>query len=158
MASLEWERSSDRPVAGTPESAPVGEGGHASLAALLAEAGAASQRVQQAAAEIARDERVTATAHQEPSTSYVDRVPIEESAPSNGHSAADWISETEEAAVERLFALLEQNQVAIAALAQAWRHTRRALQLTQARLAYTERLLAAERHEFPPTTDQGLTA
>jgi len=156
MASLEWERSSDRPVAGTPETAPVGEGRHASLATLLTEAGAASERVQEATAQIERDERDIA--HHEPSTSHVDRVPTEEAAPGPGHSAADWMSANEEAAVERLFALLEQNQVAIAALAQAWRHTRRALQLTQARLAYTERLLAAERHEFPPTPDQGLNA
>lgn len=49
-----------------------------------------------------------------------------------------------EALVERLFSILEENQVAIATLAQAWRHTRRALELTQADLAYTKRALAAE--------------
>lgn len=57
----------------------------------------------------------------------------------------DWITEHQDAAVERLFALLEQNQAAIAALAQAWRHTRRALELSQAELAYTKRTAAAER-------------
>lgn len=60
-------------------------------------------------------------------------------------SAVDWITEHEEAAVERLFALVEQNQVAIAALAQAWRHTRRALARTQAELADAQDALAAER-------------
>lgn len=50
-----------------------------------------------------------------------------------------------EALVERLFALLEENQVAIATLAQAWRHKSRALQLTQAELAHTQERLAAER-------------
>jgi hypothetical protein len=59
-------------------------------------------------------------------------------------TAVDWITDHEEAAVERLFALLEQNQVAIAALAQAWRHTRRALAVTQAELAQTQSTLAAE--------------
>jgi len=63
----------------------------------------------------------------------------------HGQSAVDWITEHQDAGVERLFALLEQNQTAIAALAQAWRHTRRALELTQAELAYTKRALAAER-------------
>lgn len=60
-------------------------------------------------------------------------------------SAVDWITEHEDAAVERLFALLEQNQAAIAALAQAWRHTKRALELSQAELAYTKRAAEAER-------------
>ena len=46
--------------------------------------------------------------------------------------------------VERLLALLEENRVAIATLAQAWRHTNRALQLTQAELAHTQERLAAE--------------
>jgi len=50
-----------------------------------------------------------------------------------------------ESTVERLFALLEENQVAITALAQAWRHTRRTLHLTQAQLAHTQETLAAER-------------
>jgi hypothetical protein len=50
-----------------------------------------------------------------------------------------------EATVERLFMLLEENQVAVAALAQAWRHTRRALQLAQAELSRTQDALAAER-------------
>jgi hypothetical protein len=59
--------------------------------------------------------------------------------------AVDWITEHQDAAVERLFALLEQNQAAIAALAQAWRHTRRALELSQAELAYVKRTAAAER-------------
>jgi ABC-type nitrate/sulfonate/bicarbonate transport system substrate-binding protein len=63
----------------------------------------------------------------------------------HAQSATDWITEHPDAAVERLFALLEQNQAAIAALAQAWRHTRRALELTQADLAYTRRALATER-------------
>jgi hypothetical protein len=57
----------------------------------------------------------------------------------------DWITEHQDAAVERLFALLEQNQAAIAALAQAWRHTRRALELSQAELADLKRTVAAER-------------
>lgn len=47
--------------------------------------------------------------------------------------------------VERLLALLEENRVAIATLAQAWRHTSRALQLTRAELAHTQERLAAER-------------
>lgn len=46
--------------------------------------------------------------------------------------------------VERLLALLEENRIAIATLAQAWRHTNRALQLTQAELAHTQERLAAE--------------
>lgn len=50
-----------------------------------------------------------------------------------------------EGLVERLFALLEENQVAIATLAQAWRHTSRALKLTQAELTHTQERLAAER-------------
>jgi hypothetical protein len=65
--------------------------------------------------------------------------------PLSAQSAIDWITEREDETVERLFALLEQNQTAIAALAQAWRHTRRALELTQADLAYTKRALVAER-------------
>lgn len=65
--------------------------------------------------------------------------------PSRAQSAVDWITERQDDAVERLFALLEQNQGAIAALAQAWRHTKRALELSQADLAYTKRALAAER-------------
>jgi len=50
-----------------------------------------------------------------------------------------------ETTVERLFALLEENQVAIAALAQAWRHQNRVLELTRAELAHTQEVLAAER-------------
>ena len=50
-----------------------------------------------------------------------------------------------EGLVERLFALLEENQVAIATLAQAWRHTSRALKLTQSELTHTQERLAAER-------------
>jgi hypothetical protein len=49
-----------------------------------------------------------------------------------------------EAAVEQLFVLLEENQVAIRTLAQAWRHMRRSLQLTQAELSRTQAALAAE--------------
>jgi len=49
-----------------------------------------------------------------------------------------------EATVERLFALLEENQIAIQALAQAWRHTSRALELTKAQLANAEQRLATE--------------
>jgi len=64
---------------------------------------------------------------------------------STTQSAVDWVTEHEDAAVERLFALLEQNQAAIAALAQAWRHTKRALELSQAELAYTKRAAEAER-------------
>lgn len=71
---------------------------------------------------------------------------VQATAELQGTSALDWITEHEEEAVERLFALLEQNQVAIAALAQAWRHTRRALARTQAELADTRNTLAAERH------------
>lgn len=50
-----------------------------------------------------------------------------------------------DAAVERLFVLLEENQVAVAALAQAWRHTRRDLELARAELSRTQAALAAER-------------
>jgi hypothetical protein len=50
-----------------------------------------------------------------------------------------------EATAERLFVLLEENQAAIATLAQAWRHTRRALEQTRAELSRTEDALAAER-------------
>ena len=50
-----------------------------------------------------------------------------------------------EALVERLFVLLGENQVAIATLAQAWRHKSRVLELTQAELAHTQERLAAER-------------
>ena len=50
-----------------------------------------------------------------------------------------------ETTVERLFALLEENQIAITALAQAWRHTNRTLQLTRAQLEHTQESLAAER-------------
>jgi hypothetical protein len=50
-----------------------------------------------------------------------------------------------EAAVERLFLLLEENRVEIATLAQAWRHTRRELELTRTELARTQEALAAER-------------
>jgi hypothetical protein len=71
--------------------------------------------------------------------------PWEAENPVDARSAVDWITEHQDAAVERLFALLEQNQAAIAALAQAWRHTRRALELSQAELAYAKRALAAER-------------
>jgi hypothetical protein len=69
------------------------------------------------------------------------------------HSAVDWVTEHQDAAVERLFLLLEQNQAAIAALAQAWRHTRRALEVTQDELARTLEALAAEtahRHHAAP--------
>src|SRR6266566_7062965 len=48
-----------------------------------------------------------------------------------------------EAVVERLFVLLEENQVAVATLAQAWQHTRRALELTQAELSRTQDALGA---------------
>jgi hypothetical protein len=48
-------------------------------------------------------------------------------------------------AVEQLFVLLEENQAAIATLAQAWRHKTRALELTQAELSRTQDALAAER-------------
>ena len=50
-----------------------------------------------------------------------------------------------DATVERLLAVLEENQAAIAALAQAWRHKSRALEVTQAELAQTLEALAAER-------------
>jgi hypothetical protein len=50
-----------------------------------------------------------------------------------------------DATVERLLGLLEENQAAIAALAQAWRHKSRALEVTQAELAHTLEALAAER-------------
>jgi len=53
------------------------------------------------------------------------------------------------AAVERLFVLLEENQVAVTTLAQAWQHTRRALELTQAELSRTQDALAAERRIHP---------
>ena len=56
-----------------------------------------------------------------------------------------------EATVERLFALLEENQVAIATLAQAWRHKSRALELAQAELAHTQEALAAERRLYRKT-------
>jgi hypothetical protein len=65
--------------------------------------------------------------------------------PPHACDAIDWITERQDATVERLFALLEQNQAAIGALAQAWRHTRRALELSQAELADTKRALAIER-------------
>lgn len=70
----------------------------------------------------------------------------------HAQSAVEWITEHEDAAVERLFALLEQNQAAIAALAQAWRHTRRALELTRAELDYAKRAHTAEQriHRQPP--------
>jgi hypothetical protein len=72
--------------------------------------------------------------------------PLEATAdPLYTQSAVDWITEHEDEAVERLFALHDQNQAAIAALAQAWRHTRQALELSQAELAYTKRAAAAER-------------
>jgi hypothetical protein len=48
----------------------------------------------------------------------------------------------------RLFALLEQNQAAIAALAQAWRHTRRALELAQADLTNAQNALLAAEHRI----------
>lgn len=57
-----------------------------------------------------------------------------------------------EAAVERLFVLLEENQVAIATLAQAWRHKSRALELAQDELARTQEALAAERQIRRETT------
>jgi hypothetical protein len=50
-----------------------------------------------------------------------------------------------QATVERLFVLLEENRVATATLAQAWRHMRRALELTQAELSRAQDALAAER-------------
>ena len=50
-----------------------------------------------------------------------------------------------DATVERLLGLLEENQSAIAALAQAWRHKNRMLEITQAELAQTLDALAAER-------------
>jgi hypothetical protein len=50
-----------------------------------------------------------------------------------------------DATVERLLLVLEENQAAIAALAQAWRHKSRALEVTQAELAQTQEALAAER-------------
>ena len=71
--------------------------------------------------------------------------------PLQAQNAVDWITERQDVAVERLFALLEQNQAAIGALAQAWRHTRRALELSQAELAYTKRALAAERSIHAPS-------
>ncbi len=49
-----------------------------------------------------------------------------------------------EATVERLLALLEENQIAITALAKAWRHTSRDLELTKVQLEAAERRLAAE--------------
>jgi hypothetical protein len=85
MASLEWERPSDRPAA------------------------AAADHPRQAAGDVNRTD-----------------APYETT-------------------VERLFALLEENQVAITALAQAWRHTNRTLELTQAQLAHTQELLDVER-------------
>lgn len=50
-----------------------------------------------------------------------------------------------DATVERLLALVEENQAAIAALAQAWRHKSRALAVTEAELAQSLEALAAER-------------
>jgi hypothetical protein len=50
-----------------------------------------------------------------------------------------------DATVEQLFLLLEENQAAIATLAQAWRHTRRALEQTRAELSRTRDALADER-------------
>jgi hypothetical protein len=50
-----------------------------------------------------------------------------------------------EAVAERLFVLLQENQVAMATLAQAWRHMRRALELAQAELSRTQDALATER-------------
>ncbi len=50
-----------------------------------------------------------------------------------------------DATVERLLSLLEENQAAIAALGQAWRHKSRALEVTQAELAHTLEALATER-------------
>lgn len=74
---------------------------------------------------------------------HLSDLPSRGAAPSQ--TAVDWIREHQDAAVERLFTLLEENQAAIAALAQAWRHTRRALELTQADLTVTQSELAAER-------------
>jgi hypothetical protein len=51
-----------------------------------------------------------------------------------------------DATVERLLSVLEENQAAIAALVQAWRHKSRALEVTQAELARTLEALAAERN------------
>jgi hypothetical protein len=65
-------------------------------------------------------------------------------------TAVDWVTEHQDAAVERLFVLLEQNQAAIAALAHAWRHTRRALEVTQDELARTLDALAAETAQRRP--------
>lgn len=50
-----------------------------------------------------------------------------------------------DATVERLLGVLEENQAAIAALTQAWRHKSRALEITEAELARTLEALAAER-------------
>jgi len=50
-----------------------------------------------------------------------------------------------EATVERLFELLEENRVATATLAHAWRHMRRALELTQAELSRAQDALGTER-------------
>jgi hypothetical protein len=109
MASLEWERSSDRPLA------------------------AAADYPQQAAG----DERPT------------DALPLSHAAPAGDSVQQTGADACYQTAVERLFALLEENQVAITALAQAWRHTNRTLQLTQAQLAHTQEMLAVERRSRP---------
>jgi hypothetical protein len=49
------------------------------------------------------------------------------------------------ATVERLFVLLEENRIATATLAHAWRHMRRALELTQAELSRAQDALATDR-------------
>jgi ABC-type nitrate/sulfonate/bicarbonate transport system substrate-binding protein len=79
--------------------------------------------------------------------------PLPASGPSGLPTAADWIREHQDAAVERLFKLLEENQAALAALAQAWRQTRRALELTQADLTVTQNELAAERRSHRLAND-----
>ncbi len=124
MASVEWERSGDRPLPTLVE-ATAAEKPRSSLPTLPTEARALTEQEPQ-----------TATA-QEPASAPLPHIagPRAPDEPVKPNGATD----PYEATVERLFALLEQNQAAIAALAQAWRHTRRALELTQAELAYTKR-------------------
>lgn len=73
-------------------------------------------------------------------------------APPEERIGAPGAADPYDAAVERLFVLLEENQVAVAALAQAWRHTRRALELAQAELSRTQDALAAERRIHSQTS------
>jgi hypothetical protein len=74
------------------------------------------------------------------------RHPLESGLPTPEEAVkAAEITDPYEATVERLFVLLEENQAAIATLAQAWRHTRRALEQTRAELSRTRDALAAER-------------